>query len=1002
MRLHHLEATAFGPFAETVRVDFDDLSEAGLFLLSGPTGAGKTSVLDAVCFALYGDVPGDRSSAKRLRSDQAAPGIAPRVTLEVTLGGRRFRLVRSPMWQRPKARGAGTTPQQATVTISERLDGVWTPLSSRLDETGHLVTALVGMNITQFTQVAMLPQGKFQAFLRARSEDRHKLLQQLFRTGRFEQIEGWLRDRRLALRREAGTAHQVVADLVSRVSETAEAPLPDDWDAGDLSLPVLDGAVARWAQGWRSVAVESLEAATGSALTAVAGEARRRAALESGRALHQRRRRHEAAAAEHRELSAAADSHAARNAVVAAARRAAAVTPLEAVAASSADRQHAAVLAVEVATGHEALVGVPRDRPALLRVVAQHATAAARVRALAPRAERLTSVRAEIDRLGAQRDLLGRRRTTLARRRAEAPAAVDRLRHEVATAQAAEAAVEGVRQRHLDLRARLDATALTAELELSLASARAVWVESRAAALLRREEWLGIREARLDGMAAEIAGALAVGACCPVCGSADHPAKASSAPGTPDAAVEKAALRAVDDANSAELLRDRDVRDLETGLALTRDRAGDQPADELRAGLAAAGAELAVTESAAARVDALSHELADAVRRLEADAADAEVLAAESARAAAAATALDKEAAALLDEIRSVLDHDDVDALPAVLEQHLATERAAHCAADALSALEAAARSLAEAEGVVTEAACAAGFGSPQAAAAAALPAAEIDRLDQLVATHERRLAAVAEVLAEGESDVSRHDREAVVDLDGLERAHAASLAALGDAQALVGTWTTRRRRLAGLVDELSTAEAAWRPVHDELELATRLSSFVEGKSPDNRWQMRLSAYVLAFRLSQVVAAANERLARMSDQRYSLEHTGRRGAGETRGGLSLLVRDDWSGEARDPATLSGGETFVVSLALALGLADVIGHESDAGAAGSRLDTLFVDEGFGSLDAETLDDVMDTLDSLRDGGRVVCVVSHVAEMRDRIPTQLLVTKSRRGSTVSVRR
>ena len=137
----------------------------------------------------------------------------------------------------------------------------------------------------------------------------------------------------------------------------------------------------------------------------------------------------------------------------------------------------------------------------------------------------------------------------------------------------------------------------------------------------------------------------------------------------------------------------------------------------------------------------------------------------------------------------------------------------------------------------------------------------------------------------------------------------------------------------------------------------------------------------------------------MSDQRYSLAATGRRGAGENRGGLSLLVRDDWSGEERDPATLSGGETFVVSLALALGLADVITQESDSGAAGdSRLDTLFVDEGFGSLDADTLDDVMDTLDSLREGGRVVGVVSHVAEMRDRIPCRLEVTKSRRGSRV----
>jgi exonuclease SbcC len=134
----------------------------------------------------------------------------------------------------------------------------------------------------------------------------------------------------------------------------------------------------------------------------------------------------------------------------------------------------------------------------------------------------------------------------------------------------------------------------------------------------------------------------------------------------------------------------------------------------------------------------------------------------------------------------------------------------------------------------------------------------------------------------------------------------------------------------------------------------------------------------------------------MSDQRYSLVHTGQRGAGERRGGLSLLVRDDWTGDSRDPATLSGGEAFLASLALALGLADVV----TARAGGIRLDTLFVDEGFGSLDAETLEDVMDTLDSLRDGGRVVGVVSHVPELQTRIPAQLRVHRGRRGSRTSL--
>ena len=131
MRLHHLQVEAFGPFAQRVTVDFDALSAAGLFLLTGATGAGKTSILDAVCFALYGEVPGDRQSAKRLRADQAADGDVPRVTLELTLAGRRFRIVRSPAWQRPKKRGLGTTTEQASVKLCERRDGAWHPRQLR-------------------------------------------------------------------------------------------------------------------------------------------------------------------------------------------------------------------------------------------------------------------------------------------------------------------------------------------------------------------------------------------------------------------------------------------------------------------------------------------------------------------------------------------------------------------------------------------------------------------------------------------------------------------------------------------------------------------------------------------------------------------------------------------------------------------------------------------------------------------------------------------------------
>ena len=229
MRLHRLEMTAFGPFAGTTEVDFDQLSSAGVFLLTGATGAGKTSVLDAVCFALYGQVPGDRSGARHLRSDHAAPSVAPRVVLEVSIGDRSFRFSRSPAWSRPKQRGAGETRVPAHVVVEERRGGEWVALTNRLDDAGLLVADLLGMTAAQFTQVAMLPQGRFQAFLRASSAERHAVLQKLFRTDRFEQVERWLVERRTTARRASEAASVRVLEVLNRIQEAAGAELPAEW-----------------------------------------------------------------------------------------------------------------------------------------------------------------------------------------------------------------------------------------------------------------------------------------------------------------------------------------------------------------------------------------------------------------------------------------------------------------------------------------------------------------------------------------------------------------------------------------------------------------------------------------------------------------------------------------------------------------------------------------------------------------------------------------------------
>ena len=988
MRLHHLEVRAFGPFPETVRVDFDALSEAGLFLLSGATGAGKSSILDAVCFALYGDVPGDRSSAKRLRCDQAAEGVAPRVVLEATLAGRRYRIDRSPAWTRAKRRGTGTTTEQARVVLSERVDGEWVPLSTRLDETGHLVSDRVGLTLAQFCQVAMLPQGRFQAFLRARSEERHALLRQVFRTGRFDQVERWLRERRVTLRRACATHEECVADLVSRLSEVVATPAPAEWQESPTAL-------TDWVTGVQDSAEQEVATSADAHAAAATALAAARSAAEEAHQLAERQQRRADAVAELARLALETDAVDDACAKLDTDRRAAAVRPLVSLADDAVRRADdaAATLARAVA-GVAAVLGEEVDSRRLAEI--RHATLAglADVARVRPVQDRLAALR--LDTAGVA-DALDGLQARLAQAEARAqllPTELEEVRDALADVEAAGARSDELHARLTELRERRAAHLRAEELTSELVRAETDLAETVTALQSAKESWLDVREQRLDGMAAEIASALVVGGCCPVCGSCDHPAPASRSTGAPDAAAERAARRVVDDLEVTAEARTQHVRDLDTRRATALARAGADP-HEIEQEIATTVEALHDARALVARADAareraarLAEEQRTAVAELERLRSDVSRRGSELARLEALAAELEEQVGAVLaDRGHSCLD--DLATHLTCLEKALAGAdqarerhaRAEHGASEALVAAD--------------RAALEAGFDSSSDAVARTLPASQRAALEARVERHRRDHDRASHVLADPvltacaglpAPDVAALDAACAVAVDEAARSRRFHENAL-----------ERHRRAARLGTELADAVAAWRPVQQELELTAGLASFVEGRSPDNRLQMRLSAYVLAHRLGQVVDAANLRLAAMSDQRYSLVHTGRRGAGESRGGLSLLVRDDWSGESRDPVTLSGGETFVVSLALALGLADVISAE----AGGSELETLFVDEGFGSLDADTLDDVMDTLDSLRDGGRVVGVVSHVPELQTRIPTQLRVQKSRQGSRAGVR-
>ncbi|MCI0386404.1 AAA family ATPase, partial [Streptomyces sp. CNQ085] len=299
MRLHRLAVTAFGPFGDTQEVDFDELSSAGLFLLHGPTGAGKTSVLDAVCYALYGGVPGARqaSGPSRLRSDHADHGTRTEVVLELTVGGRRLEVTRQPEQRRPKKRGTGMTTDKAQSWLREydAAAGAWKALSRSHQEIGEELAQLLGMSREQFCQVVLLPQGDFARFLRAGAEERAKLLGRLFDTRRFAAVEEYLAESRTAAQRRVRDGDERLLALAHRMWQAAgDAAGPDGGPFAELSPgdPGLADAVLGWAAPARSLARERLDAAASALRLAELAHADARRRLEEARELERRRRRY--------------------------------------------------------------------------------------------------------------------------------------------------------------------------------------------------------------------------------------------------------------------------------------------------------------------------------------------------------------------------------------------------------------------------------------------------------------------------------------------------------------------------------------------------------------------------------------------------------------------------------------------------------------------------------------------------------------------------------------
>ncbi|WP_413805832.1 AAA family ATPase [Streptomyces sp. OE57] len=512
----------------------------------------------------------------------------------------------------------------------------------------------------------------------------------------------------------------------------------------------------------------------------------------------------------------------------------------------------------------------------------------------------------------------------------------------------------------------------------------------REGAAAARQNWLDLKEARLRGIAAELAAGLRAGAPCAVCGATEHPSPARPGAGHVDRTAEEAALA---DYQRAEEVREEAER---ARNALREARAGAEATAEGEdaAELDRALAELRTAYAEARNAAADAHAAREALDRAEGEHTRRTEQRQEAERRAAARTshreALARERTALLAELDQARGADAT-----VARRAARLERQAALLADtaeAARAADAAANRLKEADARLADAAYRAGFETPEQAAEAVLhPDRQREARRRLDAWQSESAAVAAEL---SDPRVLAAAQEPPADPAAAQTAADAATRALREVSAADAAARTRCEELDALSAQAVADARRLAPLRAEHDRIARLASLAAGTSADNERRMRLEAYVLAARLEQVAAAASARLRHMSSGRYTLVHSDARSGGRGRSGLGLHVVDAWTGSERDTATLSGGETFSASLALALGLADVVTDE----AGGVHLDTLFIDEGFGSLDEQTLDEVMDVLDSLRERDRTVGIVSHVADLRRRIPAQLEVVKGRQGSAV----
>lgn len=1014
-----LSMKAFGPYAGIQVLDFAELGDRTFFLVHGPTGSGKTTILDAICFALYGDTSGAQRDGKQMRSDHADPSVPTEITFDFAVGQELYRIKRNPEQERPKKRGEGFTVMSNNATLWQ-LTGISTDaeeghvLESGWVKVTEAVEKLLGFKSSQFRQVVMLPQGEFRRLLNADSRERQVILEALFRTELYRRIEEALK-----------ASAKELQDSFKNLSEKKT------WVLQEAKVETGDELKNRY-----KLHTEQLNEATIKTELTRKNVKTAQDKLNEGNQARERLEEKNLAASAVAGLEAKAEVINSKKAMLVQARLAASLEDAEK---SLQARQKDAVsanenLLVKEKTTAEALAAKEAAEKNLTAETArepERETAGKELTCL----EELTGKVASLAEARGKAVETGKLASTAEIQLKKAEVAVTQLRdaidektaaHLQAVNQGAKAAeleavfhnAEQVYQKRKSLEDKRGELTLV-EKDLERAGDALRQCQDRYSKA--RDELARLQEAWNKGQAAILSGALKDGLPCPVCGSTAHPTPAKSNVSLPGEAEIKANQQAI-----AELEKRRDkaqlefntftnkkaglsgiIRELEQELG---EKAGATPKDLLATASKAKESWLEAGQ-AVANASVLSSQIEQLKLRQEKAREQLEALQ----KAAGKASEDYKATLAIVKERESAIPESLCD--PASLQK---AQLAARGKRDLLlagfegarKAAEAAARELARAETAAKEASKAlhtareratieeitfqqrlaeAGFKTLVGYEAARLEKAAMLALEKELVKYDEDLAK-----AKGRLERSIRTAEGLLEPDlaalkqavsGFEKERDDLLTLGSKLQTQVEqekNWLEKLRHLADNLKELETRHG----------LIGRIAEVANGK---NKYGLTFQRFVLGALLDDVTLAATQRLKLMSRGRYHLQRTLDRARSNAAGGLDLEVFDTYTGTARSVATLSGGETFLASLSLALGLADVV--QSYAG--GIHLDTIFVDEGFGALDPESLDFALRALIDLQKGGRLVGIISHVPELKERIDARLEVSPTERGSVAGFR-